>query len=477
MGMEERQNWTRRTGFVLLDLLGLALSFAISYVAKFRTLRQVESEYWLALLVTICLINLLINLLMNPYQDMFHRPYFDELYRGFVRMLLNLAMASFLLYLMKLGAEFSRSVVFYTYIVFYFVSTVFKYGWKRLVLSGKIKVLSPEPISLLIVCSRDDAEKTVHNTLAGDVAVYDVKGVWTPGGADAGDSIRGIPVLPGGVGFADYAIGHNVEEVLISTALGQIDSNSYEKLLANGVRVHLNIENVIGFETEEQHVSQVGVYKALSLDNFSFSASQLTYLGIKRLLDIFFGLVGCLMLIPISVAVKLINLFSGDHAPIFYMQTRIGRHGKPFRMFKFRSMVSNAEEILKQLLQEENYRREWEENQKFKYDPRITKAGRILRKTSIDELPQVINVLLGDMSLVGPRPLVEDELESHDGLKLYYKVRPGITGWWGCNGRSNIDYRERLELEYYYVKNCSLHLDMICMLRTILSVLKQEGAK
>ncbi len=477
MRMEERQNWIRRTGFVLLDLLGLALSFVISYGVKFKTLRQVESEYWLALLVTICLINLLINLLMNPYQDMFHRPYFDELYRGFVRMLLNLAVASFLLYLMKLGAEFSRSVVFYTYIVFYFVSTVFKYGWKRLVLSGKIKALSPEPISLLIVCAGAKAVKTVHNALAGDVAVYDIKGIWFTDGAGTAKSIRGIPVLPDGVDFADYAIANNVEEVLISADAGQIDSGSFERLLANGVRIHLNIENVIGFETEEQCVTQVGVYKALSLDNFAFSTSQIAYLGIKRLLDILFGLAGCLLLIPITLAVKLVNLLSGDTAPVFYSQTRIGRHGKQFRMYKFRSMVPHADEILKQLLQQENYRREWEENQKFENDPRITRAGRILRRTSIDELPQVINVLIGDMSLVGPRPLVKDELESHDGLKLYYKVRPGITGWWGCNGRSNIDYRERLDLEYYYVKNCSLHLDVICVLRTILSVLKREGAK
>ena len=240
----------------------------------------------------------------------------------------------------------------------------------------------------------------------------------------------------------------------------------------------LSIEGlVVGFETEEQRVSQVGVYKALSLDSFSFSASQLTYLGLKRMLDILFGLVGCVLLVPISLLVKLTNLLSGDSAPIFYTQTRIGRQGKKFKMYKFRSMVPDADKILKQLLLQESYRREWEENQKFEQDPRITRAGRILRRTSVDELPQMINVLLGDMSLVGPRPLTEGELENHDGLKLYNKVKPGITGWWGCNGRSNIDYRERLDLEYYYVKNCSLHLDVICLLRTVLAVLKKDGAK
>ena len=101
----------------------------------------------------------------------------------------------------------------------------------------------------------------------------------------------------------------------------------------------------------------------------------------------------------------------------------------------------------------------------------------MLRSTSIDELPQLLNVFMGDMSLVGPRPLVVNELESHNGLKLYQKVRPGITGWWGCNGRSNIDYGERLELEYYYIKNCSLYLDLFCILKTIFAVMKKDGAR
>ena len=140
-------------------------------------------------------------------------------------------------------------------------------------------------------------------------------------------------------------------------------------------------------------------------------------------------------------------------------------------------MVYNADEVLAEMLKDEKYKEEWNKNQKFEQDPRITKVGRFIRKTSIDEMPQFINLINGEMSLVGPRPLVEGELENHDGLKLYNKVKPGITGWWACNGRSNIEYRERLELEYYYVQNCSLLLDIICLLRTVLVVLKKEGAK
>ena len=140
-------------------------------------------------------------------------------------------------------------------------------------------------------------------------------------------------------------------------------------------------------------------------------------------------------------------------------------------------MVPDSDAQLKELLKQEEYRKQWEENQKIIDDPRITKVGKFLRKTSIDEMPQLINVFLGEMSIVGPRPLVVNELTIHEGLKLYQKVKPGITGWWGCNGRSNIDYRERLELEYYYVKNCSFYLDVLCVVRTFFAVLNREGAE
>ena len=133
--------------------------------------------------------------------------------------------------------------------------------------------------------------------------------------------------------------------------------------------------------------------------------------------------------------------------------------------------------IFQELLKDPKYAKEWAENQKFENDPRITKMGAFLRKTSLDEVPQFLNVLKGDMSVIGPRPLVVGELEEHGGLQLYNHVKPGITGWWGGNGRSNTTYAERLELEYYYVKNCSLYLDALCVIKTIVVILKRDGAK
>jgi undecaprenyl-phosphate galactose phosphotransferase len=237
------------------------------------------------------------------------------------------------------------------------------------------------------------------------------------------------------------------------------------------------VESAVGFLPENQYIQNLGVYRTLSVGTFSFTPGQMIYLGIKRLIDILIGIAGVILLAPVTVIVKAVYLLTGDRAPIFYSHIRVGQDGVPIRIWKYRTMVPDADKQLEILLQDENYRKEWEENQKFANDPRITKTGRILRKTSLDELPQMINILLGDMSLVGPRPLVKGELELHDGLKLYQRVKPGITGWWGCNGRSNIEYRERLELEYYYVKHCSLYLDLLCIFRTMLAVVKKDGAQ
>ncbi len=197
----------------------------------------------------------------------------------------------------------------------------------------------------------------------------------------------------------------------------------------------------------------------------------------KRILDIILAVLGFIILIPMAILVKVSFLCLGDTGSIIFRQKRVGKDGKLFVIYKFRSMVRNADEVLLNLLNEERYRAEWEDNQKIENDPRITRIGKFLRELSLDELPQIVNVLKGDMSLIGPRPLVEGELEAHGGSPIYWQAKPGITGWWACHGRSDIDYEERLEMECYYVKNCSLRLDAICFFKTIFSVMSKKGAK
>lgn len=202
------------------------------------------------------------------------------------------------------------------------------------------------------------------------------------------------------------------------------------------------------------------------------------YLFIKRLFDIFCGIIGCILLIPIIIIIKIAYMCTGDFHRIFYSHTRIGKDGKPFKMYKFRSMVVNADDVLKELLKQKKYKDEWDKYQKLSDDPRITKVGRIIRHGSIDETPQFIQVLLGKLSMIGPRPLVPGELENHGGdPKIYNSVKPGITGWWAVNGRSAMDYESRLKLEYYYIKNRSLALDTKIFFKTFKVIKSHEGAK
>lgn len=201
-------------------------------------------------------------------------------------------------------------------------------------------------------------------------------------------------------------------------------------------------------------------------------------LATKRLIDICGALVGIAILLPLTVVVAIINFANKENGPLFYSQKRIGKNGKYFKMYKFRSMVVGADEILKKLLEEnEDLRKEFEETRKLQDDPRITKVGRFLRKTSLDEFPQFINVLKGEMSLVGPRAVIDGEIEKFGEHKEeVLSVKPGITGYWAANGRSNTSYDERVEMETYYVKNISILLDIQILLKTVISVIKKEGA-
>ena len=205
---------------------------------------------------------------------------------------------------------------------------------------------------------------------------------------------------------------------------------------------------------------------------------KLAYLFIKRTFDIFVGLIGTVLLLPLALIVKLAYMLTGDFTSIIYKHERIGMNGKTIYIYKFRSMVPDADKKLKAMLKNKKYKEEWEKNQKIENDPRITKIGKFLRKTSLDEVPQFINVLNGDMSLVGPRPLVKGELDAHKGNHaIYESVRPGITGWWACNGRSALNYSQRLKLEYFYVENACISLDIKCMIKTVTAVISKDGAK
>jgi Undecaprenyl-phosphate galactose phosphotransferase WbaP len=197
---------------------------------------------------------------------------------------------------------------------------------------------------------------------------------------------------------------------------------------------------------------------------------------LKRALDlaatVVLGLVCVPLLALIALAVKL-----DSPGPVFYAQTRIGKGGRKFRAWKFRTMVQDAEQVLERHLRAPELREEWERDHKLRHDPRVTRVGRLLRRTSLDELPQLWNVLRGEMSLVGPRPIVDEEVAKYGPrFTLYAQVLPGITGLWQVSGRNDTTYEERVELDSYYVRNWSPWLDLYILARTVWVVLTAKGA-
>ncbi|HBP9090224.1 TPA: exopolysaccharide biosynthesis polyprenyl glycosylphosphotransferase, partial [Escherichia coli] len=200
----------------------------------------------------------------------------------------------------------------------------------------------------------------------------------------------------------------------------------------------------------------------------------------SRILKRIFDLVGSIAII-ITISPLLLYIYNKvkkDGGPAIYSHERIGKGGKIFKCLKFRSMVTNSKEVLEDLLSKDiQAKQEWEATFKLKNDPRITKIGHFLRRTSLDELPQLFNVLKGEMSLVGPRPIITAELEKYNDEVAYYLLsKPGMTGLWQVSGRSDVDYETRVYLDTWYVKNWSMWNDIAILFKTIGVVLKKDGA-
>jgi len=208
-------------------------------------------------------------------------------------------------------------------------------------------------------------------------------------------------------------------------------------------------------------------------------SKRYTYRFIKRVFDIFVSLIGLLFFIPLLLIVKILFICTKDKGSLFFTQERIGLNGKLFKLYKFRTMHIDADKTLKQLLDENpELKKEYKRNKKLKNDPRITKIGNLLRKTSLDEYPQIFNIFTGKMSLIGNRPYLPREKK--DMGKYYSAIvstKPGLTGLWQVSGRSNISFKERLKLEKYYSNHCSFKMDIKIFFKTVKVILSGLGAR
>lgn len=279
---------------------------------------------------------------------------------------------------------------------------------------------------------------------------------------------------------------NNIEEILIASNVKDViiaaPGLEREKMLELVYRIQPHIKNVtivpdlFGVPMANIEVKTFFSQKAIAL-KIKNNMDEAYNRYLKRAFDLIGSIIGGLMISPLLFLIAICIYFDSPGSIVF-SHTRIGLKGKPFPCYKFRSMIPNAQQILEKYLEDNpTAREEWERDFKLKDDPRITKIGQFLRKTSLDELPQLLNVIKGDMSLVGPRPIVKDEIEKYGQyINDYYLIRPGMTGFWQVSGRNNVDYDSRVQMDSWYVRNWSFWQDVVILFKTIEVVLMRRGA-
>jgi undecaprenyl-phosphate galactose phosphotransferase len=308
---------------------------------------------------------------------------------------------------------------------------------------------------------------------------YEIIGYLDDDPAKVGKAIDGVKIHKGVDEAGRYIESCNITDVVITMpgASGEKITGLVNKLQHKANRI-LIVPDVFGTAVTGTNLLHFFQEQTLALELKNNLDSPFNIVS-KRVFDYMAALLLTLLLIIPLIAIALaIRLTSSG--PAIYKQPRVGRRGKEFMCYKFRTMYADADERLARILKENSEaREEWERQWKLTDDPRITPIGNFLRVTSLDELPQLFNVLKGQMSLVGPRPVTQEEIENYyrDSAELCFSVPPGITGLWQVSGRSNTSYDYRIALDSWYVRNWNMWLDIVILLKTVSVVIKMEGAR
>ena len=281
-------------------------------------------------------------------------------------------------------------------------------------------------------------------------------------------SYKDIPVWPSTDEIHYVIRKHNIKQAVICDYHGDMS------VIMSSYRYTISVSKNQTYFTATQQLKDIaGIIGFASIHNLTFKGNLI----LKRFIDIFIIVICLPLLLPLMLILSILVKLTSK-GPVFYAHRRVGKNGKEIKCWKFRSMNINSQQMLEEILANDPVRRaEWEKDRKFQDDPRVTKFGKFLRKTSLDELPQLFNILFGDMSLVGPRPVTEPELDKYGKYKDYVlSVVPGLTGMWQVSGRSDTGYEERISFDTYYIQNWSIWLDIWILIKTVWVVLKGKGA-
>ena len=470
--MERRNRIIAVYGVWLADLVCIVVAYLLANYIRFGNFVDMEDK---SVHILVCILFVLFSTMYGFFldwnRDFLTRGYLQELWEVLRFNVLMVLVVGFFLFMIQKAEVFSRLVMGY----FLILDVLIVYGahllLKKLMQSA---FASERSVTKVMVIGYANQLEDLVGRLKGKLGFeYEIVSLGCLDDSVRPEKIAGIPVAGGGDSLLETCRRLPLDEVFIGSA--EYPEEKKGRLIRGfeemGVTCHYNLGIFDGTSTK----GQVGNFGDFTVVTYSAFHSSYKRQLIKRLMDIAGGLAGSvltLVLMPfLAVAIKL-----DSPGPVLFSQTRIGRNGRRFKIYKFRSMYADAEARKKELERENQVKGLMF---KMENDPRVTKVGRFLRKTSLDEFPQFFNVLLGDMSLVGTRPPTEDEFEKYN---LYYRRRismtPGLTGLWQVSGRSDIDdFDEVVKLDLKYIDNWSLTLDLKILARTVAVVLFGKGAK
>ncbi len=470
--MERRNRIIAVYGVWLADLVCIVVAYLLANYIRFGNFVDMEDK---SVHILVCILFVLFSTMYGFFldwnRDFLTRGYLQELWEVLRFNVLMVLVVGFFLFMIQKAEVFSRLVMGY----FLILDVLIVYGahllLKKLMRSA---FASERSVTKVMVIGYANQLEDLVGRLKGKLGFeYEIVSLGCLDDSVRPEKIAGIPVAGGGDSLLETCRQLPLDEVFIGSA--EYPEEKKGRLIRGfeemGVTCHYNLGIFDGTSTK----GQVGNFGDFTVVTYSAFHSSYKRQLIKRLMDIAGGLAGSaltLVLMPfLAVAIKL-----DSPGPVLFSQTRIGRNGRRFKIYKFRSMYADAEARKKELEQENQVKGLMF---KMENDPRVTKVGRFLRKTSLDEFPQFFNVLLGDMSLVGTRPPTEDEFEKYN---LYYRRRismtPGLTGLWQVSGRSDIDdFDEVVKLDLKYIDNWSLTMDLKILAKTVAVVLFGKGAK
>jgi len=458
---------------LMIDILCVVVSYAVALFIRFNLINyeNYPKQFHFMVGAYIVILCLLYNMFLDANRNFFTRGYYQEFYYTVRYTLILVVGLVVVLYLLQQSYEFSRSV----YGIFAVLNTLLTYGihmaFKKAI--WKYYTKSTNADKMLVITKEILAEEVLGNLIKGKEWYYDITAAVVYDADRRGSTIMEVPVVASKEDLYETVVQMTVDEVFIclpGESLIEI-RDMVQRFEEMGLTCHYNVD-LFSHSNPHTYVQQLAGYSVIS---FALRTMDSRRLLIKRIVDIVGALVGLAitaMLMPfVALAIKL-----DSPGPVFFSQTRIGKNGRRFKIWKFRSMYTDAEARKKELEAQNEIK-----GLMFKMedDPRITRVGRFIRRTSIDEMPQFLNILLGDMSLVGTRPPTEDEFERYSG---YYRrrmsVTPGLTGMWQVSGRSEIqDFEEIVKLDLEYIDNWCLGLDVKILFMTVFVVLGRKGSK